>query len=158
MKVRPAVVADVPAIHDLIKHHAERQKMILRGKDELYATLREYMVAEAQGKIVGCASVHLFWFDLAELKGLAVDPTYERRGVGRALCDACHADLKRLGVPRVFALSSSGGFFEKIGYRRVPKESLPLFIWGECTRCPSFPICNEEAYVLDLADSPAIPS
>ncbi len=150
MKVRPAVVADVPAIYELIKIHAERQKMILRAKDELYQTLREYFVAEMDGRVVGCASVHLFWSDLAELKGLAVDPAYERQGVGRALCEACHADLRRLGIPKVFALSGSGTFFEKIGYHKVSKDALPLFIWGECTRCPSFPICNEDAFVLNL--------
>ncbi|HMO37338.1 MAG TPA: hypothetical protein PKA06_14970, partial [Gemmatales bacterium] len=58
-KVRPAVAADVSAIHDLIKFHAQQGRMILRGFDEIYADLRSFMVAEQQGLLLGCASVHI---------------------------------------------------------------------------------------------------
>jgi amino-acid N-acetyltransferase len=124
--------------------------MILRPLDELYAHVRTYHVAEADGQIVGCAATHIFWGDLAELKGLAVADTHMGRGVGRAVCAACHADLARLGVARAFTLTKEVGFFERIGYRRVDKDALPRFIWGECVRCPSFPVCNEEALVKEL--------
>ncbi|MFO0815376.1 MAG: N-acetyltransferase [Gemmatales bacterium] len=148
--VRPAVASDVPSIHDLIKYHAQMGRMILRGFDELYADLRSFMVAEDKGELLGCASVHLFWSDLAELKCVAVKETAQRRGIGRAVVDACHADLKRLGIRRAFALTGATAFFEKLGYRKVPKDSLPRFIWGECVRCPSFPVCNEESLVFEL--------
>jgi amino-acid N-acetyltransferase len=134
----------------LIKTHADRGKMVLRPRDEIYANLREYFVCEIDGKVVGCAATHIFWNDLAELKGLAVADDYQGRGVGAALCQACLDDLQRLRVRRVFALTNAPGFFEKIGYRRVPKESLPFFIWGECVRCPSFPACNEDAVLRDV--------
>ena len=87
---------------------------------------------------------------LAELKCVAVHDDYQGRGIGRAICEACVADLKRLGVRRVFTLTGTTGFFEKIGYRKVEKDSLPRFIWGECVRCPSFPVCNEEALVREV--------
>lgn len=148
--VRPAVADDVPEIHDLIKYHAQLGRMILRGFDELYADLRSFMVAEEPGELLGCASVHLFWNDLAELKCVAVNENHQRRGIGRAVVDACHADLRRLGISRAFCLTGATAFFEKLGYRIVAKDSLPRFIWGECVRCPSFPVCNEEALVFDL--------
>lgn len=150
-EVRPAVAGDVPAIHDLIKYHAQMGRMILRGFDELYADLRSFMVAEDHGKLIGCASVHLFWNDLAELKCVAVKEDQQRRGIGRAVVDACHTDLRRLGIQKAFALTGATTFFEKLGYRVVAKDSLPRFIWGECVRCPSFPVCNEEALVFDLS-------
>jgi amino-acid N-acetyltransferase len=125
--------------------------MILRSLDELYANVREFVVCEEQGRIVGCAAVHIFWSDLAELKCVAVSDDCQGRGIGRALCDYLHADLARLGVSRIFTLTGATAFFEKIGYRKVEKDSLPRFIWGECVRCPSFPLCNEDALVLDLA-------
>lgn len=150
MTVRPATVADVAAIYALIKFHAERGRMILRHLDELYSTLRELHVCEIAGEIVGCAATHLFWSDLAELKCLAVREERQGGGIGKALCLACHADLRRLGVRQVFALTNAVGFFERLGYRRIPKESLPRFIWGECVRCPSFPQCPEEALLLEL--------
>ncbi|MCS7016260.1 MAG: N-acetyltransferase [Gemmatales bacterium] len=146
--IRAARVGDVPALHALIRTHAERGKMILRTLDELYANIREFYVAEnSMGQIVGCAAAHVFWNDLAELKCLAVHDDWQGRGIGRALCEACLSDLARLGVKQVFTLTNVPEFFEKIGYRRVDKNSLPRFIWGECIRCPTFPICNEEALV-----------
>lgn len=148
--IRPAVANDVPAIHELIKYHAQLGRMILRGFDELYADLRSFMVAEENGELIGCASVHLFWSDLAELKCVAVKETAQRRGIGRAVVDACHDDLRRLGIQRAFALTGATTFFEKLGYQKVAKDSLPRFIWGECVRCPSFPVCNEEALVFKL--------
>ena len=150
MNTRPAQADDVPALHALIKTHAERGKMILRPLDELYTNLREFIVAEDAGRVVGCAATHIFWSDLAELKCVAVHDDYQGRGVGRAICEACLADLKRLGVRRVFTLTGTTGFFEKIGYQKVDKDSLPRFIWGECVRCPSFPVCNEEALVREV--------
>ena len=150
MDIRPARVADVPHIHALIKSHAERDKMILRSLDELYTNLREFMVCDDGGQIVGVAAVHIFWSDLAELKCLAVSDSHQRRGIGRLLCEGCHDDLRRLGVTRVFTLTNATPFFEKIGYQKVDKDALPRFIWGECVRCPSFPVCNEDALVLPL--------
>jgi len=150
VNIRPARVADVPAIHALIKGFAERGKMVLRPFDELYANLRAYQVAELDGRIVGCAATHVFWSDLAELKGVAVEESYQGRGIGRRLCEACLADLGRLGVVRVFTLTNAVGFFEGLGFRKVAKESLPRFIWGECVRCPTFPICNEEALLREV--------
>lgn len=156
--IRPALAADVPSIHDLIQFHAQKGRMILRGYDELYADLRSFMVAELNRELVGCASVHLFWSDLAELKCVAVKETAQGKGIGRKVVDACHADLRRLGIQRAFALTGATAFFEKLGYRVVPKDSLPRFIWGECVRCPSFPVCNEEALVYDLSQSDQVPS
>ncbi|MBL8822258.1 MAG: N-acetyltransferase [Planctomycetia bacterium] len=148
--VRPAVASDVPAVYDLIKYHAQLGRMILRGYDEIYADLRSFMVAEAEGDILGCASVHIFWSDLAELKCVAVKEHQQRRGIGRSVVDACHKDLKRLGIKKAFALTGATDFFTKLGYQVVEKESLPRFIWGECVRCPSFPVCNEQALVFNL--------
>lgn len=150
MTVRPAHVADVPAMASLIKIHADQGKMVPRGQDELYAQLPSYFVAEHRGQLLGCASVYVFWEDLAEIKGLAVATSSQGQGVGRELVLACHEKLKALGVARAFALTSSPRFFERLGYRKVAKESLPHFIWGECVRCPSFPACNEDAMVFRI--------
>ncbi len=151
MEVRPARVEDVPQIHALIRSHAERGKMILRPLDELYANLREFVVAVEDGGVLGCAAAHIFWSDLAELKCVAVADAAQGQGVGRAMCEACEREMRRLGVAKLFTLTNVPAFFERVGYRRVDKDSLPRFIWGECIRCPSFPVCNEEALVKEVA-------
>ena len=86
LNIRPARVGDVTAIHDLIKTFAERKLMIRRSLGELYESIREFLVAvDDDGKVIGCAALHVFWDDLAELKCLAVAEGTHGRGIGRGI-------------------------------------------------------------------------
>lgn len=148
MNIRPARVSDVPAICDLIKTFADRKLMIRRTLGELYESIREFYVAvEDDGRIIGCAALHVFWEDLAELKCLAVSEAAQGRGVGRALVDACWKSAGELDIKSVFTLTYVPNFFEKCGYAQIEKSELPHKIWNECVRCPLFPNCNEVALI-----------
>jgi amino-acid N-acetyltransferase len=59
-------------------------------------------------------------------------------------------DAKQMGVTKAFALTYVPEFFEKLGFNRVDKNTLPHKIWSECINCPKFPDCGEEAVVKDL--------
>ncbi|MEO6811440.1 MAG: N-acetyltransferase [Isosphaeraceae bacterium] len=155
MNTRPARVGDVPAIHELIRTFAERKLMIRRSLGELYESIREFIVAtDDQGRVVGCAALHVFWDDLAELKCLAVAESAHRQGVGRRLVDACWEASQELEIATVFTLTYVDGFFEKCGYHRIDKADLPHKIWNECVRCPLFPNCNEIALIRSVAVVP----
>ena len=148
LNIRPARVGDVPAIHDLIKTFAERKLMIRRSLGELYESIREFLVAvDDTGKVIGCAALHVFWEDLAELKCLAVAEDAHGQGVGRGLIDACWDAAGELEIATVFTLTYVAEFFERCGYRRIDKADLPHKIWNECVRCPLFPSCHEVALV-----------
>lgn len=148
MNIRPARVSDVPAICDLIKTFADRKLMIRRTLGELYESIREFYVAvEDDGRVIGCAALHVFWEDLAELKCLAVSEAAQGRGVGRALVDACWKSAGELDIKSVFTLTYVPDFFEKCGYAQIEKSELPHKIWNECVRCPLFPNCNEVALI-----------
>jgi amino-acid N-acetyltransferase len=150
VEIRAARIDDVPAIQALIRTHAERGKMVLRTLDEIYSNLREYIVSEMKGRIVGVAATHIFWSDLAELKCLAVDEGSMGKGIGSALLEGCLQQMSSLGVGRLFTLTRERQFFVKNGYAVIEKERLPRFIWGECVRCPTFPVCNEDALIRDV--------
>ena len=51
----------------------------------LYEGIREFSVVEIDRQIVAVGSLHILWCDLAEIRALAVDPAYIRRGFGTAL-------------------------------------------------------------------------
>jgi amino-acid N-acetyltransferase len=156
LKIRPARVGDVPAIHDLIKTFAERKLMIRRSPGELYESIREFLVAvDDGGQVIGCAAIHVFWEDLAELKCLAVSERAHGQGIGRRLVDACWLAARELEIETVFTLTYVPEFFEKCGYHRIEKADLPHKIWNECVRCPLFPSCNEVALIRSAADAPA---
>ncbi len=122
--------------------------MIRRSLGELYESIREFLVAEDDGsRVVGCAALHVFWADLAELKCLAVSESTHGRGIGRKLVDACWDSARELEIETVFTLTYVPEFFEKCGYHRIEKADLPHKIWNECVRCPLFPSCTEVSLI-----------
>jgi amino-acid N-acetyltransferase len=156
LKIRPARVGDVPAIYELIRTFADRKLMIRRSLGELYESIREFVVAvDEEQRIVGCAALHVFWQDLAELKCLAVSERVQGLGVGRRLVEACREAAEELELEAVFTLTYVPEFFEKSGYHRIEKSELPHKIWNECVRCPLFPNCNEVALIRRVASDPA---
>lgn len=155
MTIRPARVGDIPGIYELILVYAEQKQMIRRSMAELYESIREFIVAvDDDNRVVGCVALHVFWSDLAEVRGLAVADQVHGLGVGRRLVDACWEMARQLEITSVFALTNAVGFFERCGYHRIDKSELPQRIWNECVRCPSFPICEEIALIRSTEPEP----
>ena len=120
MNIRPARVGDVPAVHDLIRTFAERKLMIRRSLGELYESIREFLVAtDADGRVIGCVALHVFWEDLAELKCLAVAETSHGQGVGRSLVEHCWNAARERGKA-----STSQNTIRSSGEARAITESI----------------------------------
>lgn len=146
MTIRPARASDVSGIYDLIAVFAERKLMIRRSMAELYEAIREFTVAiDDENRVVGCVALHVFWEDLAEIRGLAVADQVQGLGIGRRLVETCWDIARELEVKSVFALTTATRFFERCGYHQMDKAELPQRIWNECVRCPAFPNCTEVA-------------
>lgn len=143
-------MADVPQIHRLITYHAEFNRMLFRSHADLYEHLRDFFVYAEGDRVLGCAALELVWRDLAEIKSLAVDDESRGRGIGRQLVEATLGEGRRLGLVRVFALTREQGFFERLGFKVVSKETLPHKVWTDCVRCPLQEHCDEVAMVMDL--------
>ena len=106
-------------------------------------------------EVIGCAALHVFWEDLAELKCLAVSENAHGQGVGRKLrrgllgCGARTWRSRRSSRSR-----TSPTFFERCGYHIIEKAELPHKIWNECVRCPLFPNCTEIALIRSVDIAP----
>ena len=143
------------AVQELIRTFADRKLMIRRSLGELYESIREFLVAtDDTGRIIGCAALHVFWEDLAELKCLAVSEEAHGQGVGRKLIEACWDASRELEIKTVFTLTYVPAFFVKCGYHAIDKAELPHKIWNECVRCPLFPNCTEVALIRSVAAEP----
>jgi amino-acid N-acetyltransferase len=147
VKIEKARIADVPQMHELINYFAERHEMLARPLSEMYENIRDYFVVHEGGQLLGCVALHTMWSDLAEIKSLAVAEVGQRSGVGRELVAACLKEAKELGLKTVFCLTYKPEFFEKYGFVRVDKMTLPHKVWTECFRCPKFPDCDEVALI-----------
>ena len=68
MHAERAKITDVPSMHKLINHFAERDEMLARPLSEIYENIRDYFVVRNDGKVIGCAALHVNWSDLAEVR------------------------------------------------------------------------------------------
>ena len=148
--LRQARVTDVPAIHALVNLFAERGVMLPRTRARLYETVRDFVVAEDDGQLVGAGALKTVWEDLGEVCSLAVAESHQRRGIGASVVENLLGQAAMLGLRRVLVLTYLPAFFARFGFRPADKHDLPHKVWTECVNCPKFPDCNEQAMVLEL--------
>jgi amino-acid N-acetyltransferase len=145
MEIRNATIKDVKSIHRLINHFAEVDRMLFASMSDIYERLMTFVVAEEDGKIIGCCAVQVLWENLAEIKSLAGEQAYFGKGVGRALVQGCMDKARQLGLQKVFTLTMEPVFFEKVGFVRVDMEKLPMKVWSDCANCSKQEHCDEVA-------------
>jgi amino-acid N-acetyltransferase len=84
-QVVEARISDVPQIHQLINHFADRGEMLARPLSELYESIRDFYVIREDDKVVACAALHVSWSDLAEIRSVAVAEESQRQPAGGRL-------------------------------------------------------------------------
>lgn len=151
--IRKANVSDTESILKTINRFAEKDLMLPRSLQEIYENIRDYTVYLEGERLVGCAALHVFWKDLAEIKSLAVDESCQGKGIAKELVRECVKEAATLRASKAFVLTYLPDFFLPLGFRIVEKESLPQKIWTECIKCHKFPECTEIAMILDLPAS-----
>ncbi len=145
--VEKARIGDAPHIHKLANHFAQKGVMLPRALSEIYENIRDFFVIRDGERVVACAALHVYWSDLAELRGVAVAEDMQNQRLGAKLIKACVDEAREVGIPQVFCLTYRASFFERQGFRQVDKSELPRKIWSECYRCPKFPDCDEVAMI-----------
>ncbi|MBC3190855.1 amino-acid N-acetyltransferase [Pseudonocardia sp. C8] len=116
--VRRARTPDVRAIRELVDEYAGR---VLLAKETvtLYEAVPEFLVAEIEGKVVGCGALHVLWEDLGEIRTVAVSPSVLGRGVGHTIVDALIEGARELGLQRLFVLTFEKQFFARHGFAEI---------------------------------------
>ncbi|MFN0122814.1 MAG: N-acetyltransferase [Blastocatellia bacterium] len=150
LEIRRARTGDATQIQALINYYAGKQLMLPRTLLSVYENIRDFHVAIADGKVIGCSALHFTWGDMAEVRSLAVDETAGRRGVGRALVESNIAEARQHGLVQVYAFTYVPRFFDKLGFHVVAHESMPRKVWMDCISCNKFNSCDEIPMVLDL--------
>lgn len=150
MQIRKAKLIDVEAMHQTINYYAEKGLMLSRPRSVLYECIRDFIVAEEDGEILGVGALHIMWVDLAEVRALAVKSEHTSKGIGRKIVEYALEEAKSMGIPKVFALTYRPKFFEGLGFVETLKESMPQKVWGECINCPKFPNCDEICLKIDV--------
>lgn len=155
--IRVAVLADANAIFDLIKSHPE--ELISRALSDLVENIDRFVIAEQDGRLVGCAS----WNILpeigeperasVEIRSVAVRKALQGTGVGSAMVRTILQQIRPLGAAQVVALTFAPAFFARLGFREVPKTQLMHKIYMGCVNCTKHAnpfTCPEIAMVMEL--------
>lgn len=133
ISIRQAVPADAAAIHALMRPYVMQRLLLPRTEAEVIELTRHGFAAvrsEAgrEVKLVGFSAIEVYGPKLAELQCLAVDPSTQGSGVGRALVECCVERARELDVMEVLAISSSERFLQGCGFDfSLPDQKKALF-------------------------------
>lgn len=147
--IRNATMVDVRLIHSLLNTYAKQGLLLGRSISSIYDNLRDFLVCEIDGEVVGVCALHIVWEDLAEIRSLAVAESAQKKGVGRQLVENCLKEAQVYEIKKIFSLTYQAGFFRKLGFYDIEKKDLPHKIWSDCLHCPNFPDCDENALMFD---------
>jgi amino-acid N-acetyltransferase len=131
--VRAARTADVRVIRDLVNVYAGK---VLLAKETvtLYEDVQEFLVAELDGRVVGCGALHVLWEDLGEIRTVAVFPESSGRGIGHAVVGALIDAARRLGLRRLFVLTFEKTFFARHGFAEIDGTPVEPEVFAELLR------------------------
>jgi len=159
--IRPAVFSDVESIFDLIKQHP--RELVPRPISDIVMNVDRFLVCETEGKVIGCVSWQILpevgvskQHDV-EIATLAVDAHYKGSGVGRVLVEAAIERIRPLRPSEIIVLTFTPGFFGKLGFEEVAKETLIHKIYIGCINCTRYDspfTCPEVAMRMVLGEKP----
>lgn len=146
-QIEKAKIPDVPQMHQLINHFADKGEMLPRPLSELYESIRDFFVIRDGERVVACAALHVSWSDLAEIRSVAVAEDCQGKGLGTRMVAACLKEAAELGINTVFCFTYQPDFFKQHKFVDIDKMELPRKVWTDCFRCPKFPNCDEIALI-----------
>ncbi|WP_179409922.1 amino-acid N-acetyltransferase [Microbacterium esteraromaticum] len=132
--VRAARSTDIVGIHSLLEPMVE--KRILLGKDlaVLYGAVQEFVVAEHDGRLIGCGALHVMWEDIGEVRTLLVHDDYLRHGVGRTIVEDLERRARDLGLQRLFCLTFETAFFTRRGFAPIGEQVVNADVYSQLLR------------------------
>jgi amino-acid N-acetyltransferase len=116
--LRPAAPKDLAAVETLLTDSS----LPLDGVKE---SLDDFLVAEAEGSIVGVAGLEICCDD-ALLRSVAVRPEWRSKGVGRALVTRAIAEAESRGLRALYLLTTTAEhYFPSFGFGKVERATIP---------------------------------
>lgn len=142
---RKATTDDIESLYELIHIYAVQAIMLPRTREMLMDQIEHFVVAEQDGKLIGCGSLCHLGPDLVEIRSLGIAPEFKGKGIGTLIIDELMVMARERHVPRLMALTYEVGFFEKNGFEVVEKEIFPEKVWKDCVYCSKRHACDEIA-------------
>lgn len=142
---RNAVVEDVEPLYLMIEEYAQRGIMLPRSRQALTRQIDQFVVAEVEGRFVGCGSLFKLGNDLVEIRSIGLNDEGKGKGVGSMILAKLVEEARNQKIPKVMALTYAVDFFLRNGFEVVQKEIFPEKVWTDCVNCKKQHACDEIA-------------
>jgi len=147
---REATAADAADVHRLIADNLEAGHLLPRAIDEVLEHASRFVVAERDGRVIGCAELAPLSKTVAEVRSLVVDEAARGQRIGPQLVAKLAAGAAARGFATLSAFTHQPSHFVKMGFTIVPHMWVPEKIAHDCTSCPLFRRCGQYAVTLPL--------
>lgn len=94
----------------------------------VHEALPRFVVAEEAGSIIGVAGIEACGIagEYALLRSVAVAPTWQNRGLGRALVTRTIAETEARGAKALYLLTTTAeGYFPTFGFHATARDTVP---------------------------------
>ncbi len=125
--LRAANLEDVPGILSLIEPLEADGVLVKRNRVRLEGEITRFSVLAHEGRIIGCVALYPLADEAAgELACLAINPDFRNLGRGDALLRHVEQQARKLGIRRLFLLSTrTGQWFAERGFIETAIDQLP---------------------------------
>jgi amino-acid N-acetyltransferase len=147
MRTREAILPDAERVHELISAYSGDGTLLPRTFAEICENVRDFVVLEHRGRIIGCGALHLYGQHLAEVRSITVDPSYQGSGGGKRIVEALLEEAEKHQVTCICLFTRKPDFFAHLGFTVAQREDLPDKIHKDCWVCPRLHCCDEVAMV-----------
>jgi amino-acid N-acetyltransferase len=145
MRTRNAILPDAPQIEALIAGYSKYGTLLPRSLAEICENIRDFVVLEHEGEVVGCGALHLYGLHLAEIRSITVSRDFEGHGAGSAIINALLEEAKQQHVTCVCLFTRIPDFFAPFGFKSAERDAIPDKLYKDCLNCPRINNCDEVA-------------
>ncbi|CQR57626.1 N-acetyltransferase [Paenibacillus riograndensis] len=147
---RNATVEDVEPLYLMIEEYAQRGIMLPRSRQALTRQIDQFVIAELDGKFIGCGSLFRLGADLVEVRSIGLRDEGKGKGIGSMILEKLTEEARRQKIPKIMALTYAVDFFLRNGFTVVEKEIFPEKVWTDCVNCKKQHACDEIAVLKKL--------
>jgi amino-acid N-acetyltransferase len=147
-KIKKATLKDIPKMQAIVEEEVKNGVILKRSDDEVATNIRSYLLGVVEDEIAGYGALHIHSPNLGEIRSLITQEKFRGKGIAKKIVQELLKEAKELGLKEVLVLTYLPNFFKKLGFKEIPKETIPEHkIWADCIKCIHFPLCNEISLV-----------
>ena len=124
MSVRRARMSDVDSIFNLTTFWSEKGEILSRSRDNIIHDIQNFVVAELDGIVVGCASLYIYQTGLAEIRSVVIAENAHNQGQGQALVQYLLEFAHQMELQQIIVLTYIPQYFTQLGFTLIEKSAL----------------------------------